>query len=178
MARIPGVCGKSLLFGCLALASEGYAKMTVLHSFKGGHDGAHPEAALLIDATGNLYGTTEEGGGGSCTLSGQVVGCGSIFKISTGGVETVLYAFKGGTDGAFPYSRLIADAKGNLYGTTAEGGDANQGTAFRLSPGGKETLLYSFSGGGGYADPLAGLLRDNKGEFVRHDESRRTVPMR
>lgn len=170
MSRISGACGKSLLVCCVALASlvlsgEGRTKTISLHSFKGGRDGAHPEAALLIDATGNLYGATEEGGGGSCTLSGQVVGCGSIFKISPSGAESILYAFKGGTDGEFPFSRLIADAKGNLYGTTEEGGEANQGTAFKLSPGGKETLLYSFSGGGGYADPLAGLLRDNKGNL-------------
>lgn len=170
MARIPDVCGKSLLLGSLALASlvlsgEGYAKTISLHSFKGGRDGARPEAALFMDANGNLYGTTSEGGGGNCSLNGQLVGCGSIFKIAANGVETVLYAFKGGSDGAFPYARLIADAKSNLYGTTAEGGDTNQGTAFKLSPSGKETVLYSFSGGGGYADPLAGLLTDKNGNL-------------
>jgi len=134
-------------------------KETVLYSFKGGSDGAMPIAALLMDAHGNLYGTTWSGGAFSA---------GTVFKITTTPKvkETVLYSFKGGTDGANPAADLILDAKGNaFYGTTYEGGTSNAGTVFKLTKTGEETVLYNFTGGTDGANPSAGLVLDAKGNL-------------
>jgi uncharacterized repeat protein (TIGR03803 family) len=90
-------------------------KETVLHSFAGQPtDGSGPSANLLRDEAGNLYGTT---------VSGGKSGSGVVFKLDKSGRETVLYNFTGGADGALPYSWLIADKAGNLYGTAHFGGD-------------------------------------------------------
>jgi len=101
---------------------------TVLHSFKGGSDGTYP-AAGLIDVAGTLYGTT----GGAGSVSSCAGGCGTVFKITTEGAETVLYSFAGGSDGNYPSASLI-DLGGTLYGTTAYGGASNNGTVFKLKP--------------------------------------------
>ena len=129
---------------------------TVLYSFSGGTDGGLPYAGLTRDAAGNFYGTTSGGGDVTC----QAGGCGTVFKLTTTGKETVLHAFAGGTDGTSPYARLIRDAAGNLYGTTYFGGIFLSGTLFRLDTTGKETV-YSFSGG---AYPIA-LVRDSAGNL-------------
>ena len=130
---------------------------TVLHSFAGtGGDGTRPYAALR-DAAGNLYGTTSEGGAS---------GLGTVFKMDTTGAETVLHSFTDVPDGASPYAGLVADAAGNLYGTTAGGGAFGMGTVFKLNTAGKLTVLHSFTGGatdGGH--PLAGLVRDAAGNL-------------
>src|SRR5579863_7718531 len=94
-------------------------KEIVLHSFAGGTDGANPESSLVMDAAGDLYGTTN-GGGAS--------GAGTVFKITRYNKETVLYSFAGGTDGANPEAALTMDAAGNLYGTTTAGGSSGNGT--------------------------------------------------
>ena len=115
--------------------------MTVLHSFTGGSDGIQPLAALLMDAAGNLYSTTEVGGSGPCTDSNHVlVGCGTVFKVDPAGDETVLYSFTGGSDGAVPlFADLIMDIAGNLYGTAFSGGVFSSncfggcGTVFKLT---------------------------------------------
>jgi uncharacterized repeat protein (TIGR03803 family) len=99
---------------------------TVLYSFTGGTDGANPYAGLVIDAKGNLYGTTYAGG-----ASGRF---GTVFEVSQSGKETVLYSFTGGSDGANPYASLIMDTRGNLYGTTYDAGDWGVGTVFELTP--------------------------------------------
>lgn len=114
---------------------------TVVHSFAGGADGANPYAALVTDASGNLYGTTVSGGA-KCAASA----CGTVFRIGAHGEETVLYSFTGGADGGGPSSALLLDKAGNWYGTTAFGGLFNVGTVFRLDPAGHETVLYSFTG--------------------------------
>lgn len=93
-------------------------KFVELYAFNSGpnlSDGAWPEAAVVRDAAGNLYGTTFFGGAGCDILVG---GCGTVFKINTGGQETVLHNFGGAHDGWNPTSSLIFDAAGNLYGTT------------------------------------------------------------
>jgi uncharacterized repeat protein (TIGR03803 family) len=126
----------------------------VLYAFQGGVDEANPEAGLTIDAAGNLYGTTVQGGGTGC----GGYGCGTVFKISPTGQETVLHAFSDAPDGANPVGGgLIRDAEGNLYGTTSLGGLSNLGTVFRLSRAGVETVLYSFGGAPDAAYPWAGL---------------------
>ncbi len=137
---------------------------TVLHSFTGGpSDGANPRAGLIADSSGNLYGTTEFGGasGPGCAVG---VGCGVVFKLSPGGTETVLHSFTGGSDGGGPAAGLIADSSGNLYGTTGGGGASNAGVVFKLSPGGTETVLYSFKGGSDGSGP-SGVITDSSGNL-------------
>jgi uncharacterized repeat protein (TIGR03803 family) len=101
--------------------------VTVLYSFTGGSDGYGPNFSTLVrDPAGNLYGTTSYGGD---------PGAGTVFKLDTKGKETVLYNFTGGTDGSVPFSGLLRDTAGNLYGLTFEGGDptCNCGTVFELT---------------------------------------------
>jgi uncharacterized repeat protein (TIGR03803 family) len=88
----------------------------VLYTFAGGADGGSPFAGVVRDAAGNLYGTTYMGG------SGCGVGCGVVYKVDTAGLETVLYSFTGGSDGAAPESGVILNPAGNLYGATPFGG--------------------------------------------------------
>lgn len=135
---------------------------TVLHRFKNSPDGAFPTAGLIKDAKGNLYGTTMGGGN---LVSGSALG--TVFRVTPGGTETVLYRFKGyQSDGGNPISTLVWDASGNLYGTVSEGGPKGWGTIFKLSPLGKETTLYSFPGNSTDGrSPEAGLVRDNAGNL-------------
>jgi uncharacterized repeat protein (TIGR03803 family) len=102
--------------------------LTVLHSFTGGSDGAYPEAGLIADTVGNLYGTTYGGGGGQ----------GTVFQVTLSGALTVLHSFTGGSDGGRPVADLLSDAAGNLYGTTGLGGATAScpggcGTVFALT---------------------------------------------
>jgi uncharacterized repeat protein (TIGR03803 family) len=123
----------------------------VLYSFTGG-DGSNPRASLIADAAGNLYGTTITGGDS---------GRGTVFQLTPSGALNVLYSFTGGSDGALPFAGVIADAAGNLYGTTIDGGAGGQGTVFQLDPSGTLTVLYSSDGG----SPWAGLLADAAGNL-------------
>ena len=151
-----GACNCGTVF---KLAPDGTE--TILHSFAGGSDGAQPEAGLLMDKRGNLYGTSYEGGDPTCN-------CGTVFKIDPSGGESVLYAFTGlaNGDGAYPETSLVTDKEDNLYGTTKFGGANNGGTVFKVSPDHKETLLHSFAGAGSDgASPYAGLTIDNKGNL-------------
>jgi uncharacterized repeat protein (TIGR03803 family) len=122
---------------------------TVLYTFTGGTDGREPNARLLFDATGNLYGTTVLGGDIDSACSS---GCGTVFKLTANSgnwTESVLYAFTGAADGASPYDGLTFDAAGNLYGSTYGGGASGYGTIFKLAPtssGWTETVLRSFKG--------------------------------
>jgi uncharacterized repeat protein (TIGR03803 family) len=133
---------------------------SVLHAFSGGSDGADPEASLLVDGVGNVFGTTAQGGGAGC----GIYGCGTVFKIAADGSETVLHAFTGGSDGLAPRGPLIADKDGYLYGTT-EGGGHQSGAIFKLAPDGTETLLYNFKGGSDGRSPFAGLVADAAGNL-------------
>ena len=141
---------------------------STIYSFTGGSDGNAPEAVLTLDAQGNLYGTTQLGGSGSCN-------CGTVFELSrsASGVwkETTLYAFAGGADGSNPRdTKLIFDATGNLYGVTEFGGTARGGTVFELSPqaggGWTESVLYAFAGGASDgANPFGGVVFDTAGNL-------------
>ena len=116
---------------------------TVLHSFAGyPTDGSIPFAGLLMDASGNLYGTTVYGGSNNTCQGDSSTGCGTVFKLDTKGTETVLHNFSG-PDGANPISIPIMDANGDLYGTTTAGGGSGCGigcgVVFKLS-GTKETV--------------------------------------
>jgi uncharacterized repeat protein (TIGR03803 family) len=137
----------------------------VLHSFGNGTDGDFPEAGLISDAAGNLYGTT---------IGGGIHNSGTVFEAipqeGRGWTAKVLHSFGHGTDGAIPYAGLILDAAGNLYGTTELGGihGPDSGTAFELTPreggGWTEKVLHSFNGTDG-ALPLAGLIFDDSGNL-------------
>jgi uncharacterized repeat protein (TIGR03803 family) len=132
-------------------------KETVLYSFSGGADGANPWAGLVWGPARSLYGTTEAGGAS---------GYGTVFKLSKTGKKTVLYNFTGTSDdGAYPFSRLIWDKAGNLYGTTYKGGASGYGSVFELSKSGKDKVLYSFAGGADGGNPYAGVVRDPAGNL-------------
>jgi uncharacterized repeat protein (TIGR03803 family) len=154
--------GFAALWATLAAAAGGGALAapveTVLHSFAGGpSDGAVPQAGLIADSSGNLYGTTREGGSG-----------GVVFKLSPSGTYTVFYSFTGGSNGGAPFARLLADSSGNLYGTTYAGGRSNAGVVFKLSASGTYTVLYSFCSLPGCRDgnqPDAGLIADSSGNL-------------
>jgi uncharacterized repeat protein (TIGR03803 family) len=113
---------------------------TVLYNFNGGKDGTFPSGGLIVDANGNLYGTTAEGGR---------FGLGTIFKMNPAGKKTILHSFAGGaSDGQYPlYTSLAIDGANNLYGLTEEGGTVGVGTLYELSHDGTFKLLHSFAGG-------------------------------
>jgi uncharacterized repeat protein (TIGR03803 family) len=149
----------------LTRGSNGQWTLSVLHSFVG-TDGSNPQAGVILDQNGNIYGTTAYGGTSTC-------GCGTVFKVDDAGQQTTLYNFTGGNDGAFPFSILVADLQGRLYGTTERGGGKGQcassqfcGTIFEMTPvaGGlwNERILHTFSGPDG-GNPLAGVLLDPVG---------------
>jgi uncharacterized repeat protein (TIGR03803 family) len=149
-------------FALLAASLSGQTEKT-LHNFNT-LDGSSPQSGLTMDAAGNLYGTTAEGG---------TYGAGEVFELrpngSGGWTETVLYSFTGGADGSTPFSSgVIFDSSGNLYGTTVTGGAKNKGAVFELSPaatGWSERVLYSFRSGNDGALPYAGLVFDPAGNL-------------
>jgi len=118
---------------------------------------------LISDGAGNLYGVTQNGGAN---------GWGSIFEQSpseSGWTETILYSFHGASDGGAPYSGVIFDGEGNLYGTATASSGANFGTVFELSPsqsGWSYSELYTFTGGNDGGQPVAGLIFDNAGNLT------------
>ena len=129
---------------------------TVLHTFTGGPDGASPDAAAILDSSGNLYGTASLGG----TLN-----LGVVFKIDSTGKYTVLHNFGGTGDGIVPYAPLIRDAQGDLFGTTTAGGPANAGVVFKIDASGNESVLYAFQGGLDGGVPYAPLIVDHSGNL-------------
>jgi len=142
-------------------------KETVLYSFcaqSGCTDGWYAEGGLISDQEGNLYGTTQYGG--AYNNWG-----GTVFKVTPRGKETVLYSFcaqSGCVDGTQPDGGVVFDQKGNLYGTTYDGGSHNSGVVFKLTPDGKETVLYSFCAQTNCTDgagPLGGIVFDQKGNL-------------
>jgi uncharacterized repeat protein (TIGR03803 family) len=148
--------------GCgLVFKLDGSGIETGLHSFTGAADGRAPNAPLLRDAAGNLYGTALTGGKGR----------GVVFKLDALGNETALYTFRGTSDGAYPYAGLIRDAAGNVYGTTNQGGDltcrppAGCGVVFKVDSAGTEAVLHSFTGTLDGSLPFAGLISDAAGNF-------------
>ena len=144
-------------------------KFTTLHGFTGGVDGGVPESTLIFDQSGNLYGTTSQGG---------TYGYGVAFRLAPGAggkwTERVLHHFRGGTDGASPFGGLIFDI-GHLYGTTLYGGNGGCalsipgcGTVYRLTPtangGVKEEVLVRFNGAPNGA-PYGNLVIDGLGNL-------------
>jgi len=131
----------------------------ILYSFTTESGGTYPEAGVVVDSAGNVYGVG--------TRNGQH-GRGSVYKLSRSGsgwTLNTIYSFLGGSDGAGPVGGLVLDEAGNLYGSTAAGGVGNGGTVFQLSPSGDnwtETTLCSFTGSYG---PYSSLTLDAAGNL-------------
>lgn len=150
----------------------------ILHSFGGGADGANPNGDLILDGNGDIYGLTNAGGNQDCNYGSGEVGCGTAFKLNPpkkkGGTwgEQLLHRFdRTSSDGGNPVAGLLLDSKGNLYGTTLNGGQGPGGIVFRLEPPNKsgrwkETILHAFSGynDDGYA-PESSLAVDQIGRL-------------
>ena len=155
-----------VLAACPILQAQSF---TVLHTFSNGLDGATPYGTLLLDASGNLYGTASAGGffGNHCSPAG----CGTVFKLthrSGGWTFAPLYAFQGNGDASTPYAGVTLGANGTLYGTTVYGGEIGNGTVYNLKPPAHssgsafptwvDTVLYSFAGSADGAYPLYGSV--------------------
>ncbi len=150
------------------------SKYKTLSTFSGSVGSSAGPSNLIVDQAGNLYGTTSQGGGGSCEL-----GCGQVFKLTpnSGGVWTksILYSFcslKYCTDGSSPSSGLISDQAGNLYGETYTGGNGlacNCGLVFELTPATSgswtEKVLHRFAEGADGEAPNGGLTFDQAGNL-------------
>ena len=139
--------------------------LTTIYSFQDQPDGASPYGGVIFDKDGNLYGSTYYAGANDV---------GTVYKLTRNQgswTESVLYSFKGGSDGDSPISTLVADAKGNLFGTTSDGGAAKCGcgTIFKLSrsAGGHwtESVVYRFPGAPKAAFAYNGIVSDGKGNF-------------
>jgi uncharacterized repeat protein (TIGR03803 family) len=170
-----------------------------IYTFTCGPDGTAPNGGLVFDASGNLYGTTGNGGPVNAACGGYgtdiPAGCGVVFQLAppasgTTWTENVLYSFTGGADGAQPGAGVIFDTKGNLYGTTSWGGPSSSLTAcpspaigapagcgviFKLIPPASgsawtETSLYTFTGASDGLYPDAGLAFDTKGNLYGSTE--------
>lgn len=132
---------------------------SVLHSFAGGPaDGAYPYlTSLLMDAKGNLYGVTQNGG---------TSGNGVVYRLNRSGRFTVLHSFSGGTDGCYPLGTLVMDVKRFLYGTARACGSIGWGSVWRVSQSGTYVVLHNFAGGTtDGANPNAGVTLDGKGNL-------------
>ena len=140
---------------------------SVLYEFPGGTGPSGPASAIIFDARGNVYGTTPGGG---------VYGSGTVYELTPnagGWTGSVLYNFAGGDDGNGPWSGVISDSAGNLYGTTLSGGNpgcqwSGCGMVFELTPsasGWSETVLYRFQGGSDGGNPSGGLIFDQQGNL-------------
>jgi uncharacterized repeat protein (TIGR03803 family) len=161
--HIGGVYGNGTVYE-MTPANDGTWSETVLYSFSG-TDGANPFSEVTLDQSGNLYGTTGNGG---------QYGRGEVFKLSRdsgGWTEIVLHSFEGGTDQGEPYSGVVLDSSGNVYGTATDNDFGGSGTVFRLKPNldgsWKETILHTFGDGnrndGAY--PSSNLVPDAAGNL-------------
>jgi uncharacterized repeat protein (TIGR03803 family) len=191
-----GSHGSGVVFELQRLAGGQWNEIT-LHDFyfdgMSHFDGSNPSSTLIFDSEGNLYGTTEFGGIGRCvnledtrTRSPKYIppsGCGTVFELSPNSdgtwTETLLYIFKGDTDGGLPLTGLTFDSAGNLYGTATNGGsyesglcgsfyDLGAGVVFSLSRGADgawtENVLYTFNGSDGGV-PTGTLIFDHAGNL-------------
>ena len=158
-------------------AGPGYAE-TLLYRFKSSPDAASPEAGVILDASGDLFGTTIAGGAHPDCPGGYQKGCGTVFEIDAAGRERLVYSFAGKPDASEPFDRLLS-SNGVLYGTTAVGGNVSAcytyggdgcGTLFKIDAHGRERLLYQFKGNFGRGngdgqDPMGGVVSDAAGNL-------------
>lgn len=150
--------GLVLAICTLASIATSAQTFTTLHSFNGA-DGQAPNDIFLVQGfDGKLYGTTEAGG---------AYHAGTVFKITTAGTFTSIYSFcppAACDDGSSPFAGLVLATNGYFYGTTEFGGTANDGTVYKISPGGVLTTLLSLDGTDG-SRPLAGLIQATNNDF-------------
>jgi uncharacterized repeat protein (TIGR03803 family) len=158
-------------FGAVFVLTPSGAE-TVLYSFGSQtNDGAYPFGGVVLDKSGNLYGTTTIGG---------VHNKGTVFKVSPAGAETVLYSFAGGTDGCNPDAGVVLGKKNVLYGTTIACGSSNNGIVFAVTQAGVETVMHTFNldGTDGIL-PYAGIVLDKAGDLYGTTyQGGRTMPVR
>jgi len=161
-----GLSGACYPNGCgVVYKLDTAGNQTVLHTFgESDADGIEPHAGVVRDSAGNLYGTTYYGGP-------TYPYPGVVYKLDAAGEETILYTFTGGDDGGNPNAGVTVDSAGNLYGTTegggitTQGGEISFGVVYKLDLAGRETVLYSFPGGGAGGGPYAGVIRDSAGNL-------------
>jgi uncharacterized repeat protein (TIGR03803 family) len=137
---------------------------SILYSnFDDGQYGGIPTGIPILDAQGDIYATSNSGGGGTnCSDSG----CGFAFEVDSEGNFTPIYNFQGGSaDGGWPTGPLLLAADGSLYGTTAIGGPSNNGTVYKIDANGNESILYSFTGGSDGGFPETGVIADGQGNL-------------
>jgi uncharacterized repeat protein (TIGR03803 family) len=169
-----GGLGYGTVFEMSPTAAGGW-KPKSLYQFQAGTDGQNPVGGLLMDSSGNLYGTTQYGGTHLCTDGYDKFSCGTVFELSPNGVggwsEKILYNFSQ-SDGYAPLSSLIMDSPGNLYGTTGAGGgrvgQGVRGTVFELRRTGEEwteLVLHRFAQTGDGASPSSSLIFDAAGNL-------------
>jgi uncharacterized repeat protein (TIGR03803 family) len=144
LSKLSGALAVALVMSMPSARAGVAPVLTSLYSFQGTPDGANPEADLIIDSNGNIYGTT---------IGGGAYGWGAVYQLTPNGgswTETVLYSFTGGADGANPTSILSISSTGLIYGTAFGGGSVGYGTIFQLTPpilpGGTwtETVVHNF----------------------------------
>ena len=147
----PPTCNVSM-YGCgTVFRIDTNGDETVLHTFSGWET---PNAGVILDAAGNLYGTTSSGGGTSC--------CGNVFRIDAAGNYSVLHSFTSADGG--PPQGLVRDATGNLFGTIGSGGSAGYGSIFKIDAAGNYSVLHNFSGSDG-KNPSGPLVLDAWGNL-------------
>jgi len=159
--NLGGAAGAGVVYKLNATGQE-----TVLYGFPFAANGSNPNAGVIRDSAGNLYGTTTRGG---------TVDEGVVYQLDAAGHETVLHTFTGTGDGGYSVAGVIRDSAGNLYGTTVSGGvlgclespgiTAPCGVVYKLDATGQETVLYSFTGGADGGQPYAGVIRDSAGNL-------------
>jgi uncharacterized repeat protein (TIGR03803 family) len=159
---IGGVYGGGTVFR-LELDSHGKWTEHVIHSFNEKTDGAGPFGSVIFDGQGNLYCTTYAG---ASSTRGSVV---ELIPHAHEWQEKIIHVFKGGSDGGNPYSGLVMDASGALYGTTSDALTGGNGTVFKLTPSSRgtwtKTILHTFTGGNDGAFPFAPVLIDSSGNL-------------
>jgi len=163
----------------LSPAAGGTYQESILHSFNRtptNDDGCNPDSYLIFDKAGNLYGTTNKGGGGGTNGIFCLNGCGTVYRLTPNGdgtfAESVIHSFPGtpgNTDGQNPTGALAIDSTGNLWGSTPSGGSESVGTVFELTPNSDgtftESQLYSFTGSSTGFNPFTNLVIDNAGNL-------------
>lgn len=151
-----------LLPAAILLSSADAQTYSLFYSFTGGADGGNPQGQMIRDSSGNLFGSTVQGGDLSC---GSGNGCGVIFKIDSSANLTVLHTFTG-PDGSYPFGDMASDASNNLYGTTSQGGGTQaSGVVFKLNKvTGEFNVLHRFGGGTEGGEPN-GVIRDSVGNL-------------
>jgi uncharacterized repeat protein (TIGR03803 family) len=165
------ICNPSFVYE-LAKSDGTYTYSVIANLGKGYEAGSQPDGTLTIDAKGRIYGTTAQGGGGDCRS-----GCGEVFqltKTAKGWTKEVLHVFhlySYDDDGTNPAAGIALDAKGNVYGTTENGGAFGKGVVFELSPPSDgqevytETILHAFRGPKDGCNPISGVVFDKSGNL-------------